>query len=195
MAVDDVQIGRNLARFRGQWSQKDLADAMRERGHKWSQATVWAVEKGDRPLRLSEAQDVTKILKMHTWDLTHTDARAVLTLALRDMNAASWKLRDAAQEYLRAQLLVASLADVYESSGHGDREFDSAEEDVTSWLAMSPEEEVSSARKELKAENEAQKLINNFDLPDDVRARVESNQPRTGRFEAMLRRTEEKSLG
>ena len=43
-------------------SQKALADSMRSRGHKWSQATVWSVEQGERPLRYTEAQDLIQLL-------------------------------------------------------------------------------------------------------------------------------------
>lgn len=43
-------------------SQQALADAMRELGHKWSQATVWSVERGNRPLRLVEANDLRTVL-------------------------------------------------------------------------------------------------------------------------------------
>ncbi|WP_419775703.1 helix-turn-helix domain-containing protein [Microbacterium oxydans] len=39
-------------------SQMDLAKAMRDRGWKWSQATVWSIERGDRPLRWSEGVDM-----------------------------------------------------------------------------------------------------------------------------------------
>jgi len=195
MAVDDAQIGRNLARFRGQRPQKDVADAMRERGHKWSQATVWAVEKGDRPLRLTEAQDVMRILGMHTWDLTRTDSRAGLALALRDMNTTSRKLREIAQEYLRAQMLVASYADVLEEHAEDGLGLESLLEDTTAWLSTSPEAEVTSARKERRAEQEAQRRIDNLDLPEEARQQIESYQPELGRFEAMLRDTEETYIG
>lgn len=47
-------------------SQKDLAIAMRERGHKWSQATVWNVERGERPLRLSEATALADVLELQS---------------------------------------------------------------------------------------------------------------------------------
>lgn len=60
----DESIGENLALLRGQRSQQWVADEMRSRGHKWSQATVWAVEKGDRPLRLTEAEDLAEILQL-----------------------------------------------------------------------------------------------------------------------------------
>lgn len=58
----DELIGRNLVALRSDMTQKALADAMRERGHKWSQATVWALEKGDRPLKLTEAKDLVEIV-------------------------------------------------------------------------------------------------------------------------------------
>lgn len=58
----DRQIGANLVRIRDGMSQNDLALKMRERGHKWSAATVWAIEKGERPLKLAEATDVISIL-------------------------------------------------------------------------------------------------------------------------------------
>ncbi len=61
----DAEIGANLTRIRAGRSQKDLADAMRERGFKWSQATVWSVEKGERPLRLTEAQALGGVLSIN----------------------------------------------------------------------------------------------------------------------------------
>lgn len=63
MAIDDDRrIGENLARLRGSLTQQALANEMRLRGWKWSQATVWSVEKAERPLRLAEALDVADIL-------------------------------------------------------------------------------------------------------------------------------------
>ncbi len=38
---------------------------MRDRGFKWSQATVWSVEKGERPLRLTEAQALGGVLSIN----------------------------------------------------------------------------------------------------------------------------------
>ncbi|PPH43461.1 hypothetical protein C5D09_14825 [Rathayibacter sp. AY1C9] len=67
MPIIDEQIGRNVARLRGRLSQKDLAAALRTRGLKWSQATVWKVETGERPLRLTEAVEIAAVL--------HTDVR------------------------------------------------------------------------------------------------------------------------
>ncbi|KAA8831813.1 hypothetical protein [Bifidobacterium tissieri] len=58
----DEQIGQNLVQMRGSMSQAALAQRMRNRGYKWSAATVWAIEKGERPLKLTEATDVLSIL-------------------------------------------------------------------------------------------------------------------------------------
>jgi hypothetical protein len=58
------RIGRQVALLRGdKMSQAAVAEAMQRRGHaKWSQSTVWAVEKGTRPLRLIEAEDLAAVL-------------------------------------------------------------------------------------------------------------------------------------
>lgn len=58
----DHAIGQNLVRLRGDVSQEELADEMRGRGYKWSKATIWSIEQGTRPLRLSEAMDVLDVL-------------------------------------------------------------------------------------------------------------------------------------
>lgn len=51
-------------------SQKDLAERMRDTyGWRWSQATVWSVEKGERPLRFLEATDIVDIFEVPIEDL------------------------------------------------------------------------------------------------------------------------------
>lgn len=45
-------------------SQQDLANRMRDSGFKWSQATVWNVENGDRPLRLTEAIEIANVCSL-----------------------------------------------------------------------------------------------------------------------------------
>lgn len=58
----DERIGENLTRYRGTRSQEEVAEYMRSKGFKWSQATVWSVEKGKRALRLSEAHALAELL-------------------------------------------------------------------------------------------------------------------------------------
>ena len=62
MIGTDQDVGQAVARLRGERTQQAIADAMRERGWKWSQATVWSVEKGERPLRLREAAVLASVL-------------------------------------------------------------------------------------------------------------------------------------
>ena len=61
----DKIIGANLAAMRGDVTQDELARRMREHGFKWSQSTVWAVERGDRPMKLAEAEAVLDCLYMN----------------------------------------------------------------------------------------------------------------------------------
>ncbi len=107
----DAEIGTNLTRIRGSRSQKDVADAMRDRGFKWSQATVWSVEKGERPLRLTEAQALGSVLRVnHDLLLAQPEeldlhAEAVyFTEMLED-------IRDLAYESYSAQLRLARAVD------------------------------------------------------------------------------------
>lgn len=62
MGGADKLIGYNLQRMRRDRSQTEVANAMKARGHRWTQPTVVAVEKGERPLRMSEAADLVEIL-------------------------------------------------------------------------------------------------------------------------------------
>jgi hypothetical protein len=55
-------MGETVARLRGERTQQAVADAMRRRDFRWSQATVWAVESGERPLRASEAEALARVL-------------------------------------------------------------------------------------------------------------------------------------
>ena len=66
----DVVIGRNLSKIRQKMecTQEELANEMRSKyGYKWSRATVWSIETGERPLKLTEAQDALKCLVGPQW--------------------------------------------------------------------------------------------------------------------------------
>lgn len=65
----DAEIGAIVAQRRKAldgMTQQALADAMRERdkAHKWSQATVWGLEKGERALRAAEVDDLARVLDL-----------------------------------------------------------------------------------------------------------------------------------
>jgi hypothetical protein len=79
VAEDDKRVGETLRKLRGDRSQQDVAAYMREQGwSKWSQSTVWSVEKGDRPLRLLEARDLALFLGVRLEDLTRNVDQEVL---------------------------------------------------------------------------------------------------------------------
>ena len=103
MSERDALIGRNVTRLRGDRPQKDLADAMRERGHKWSQATVWSVEKGERPLRLTEADDLVEVLGHPFVRLSAPDSETLGWAMLRGLRAAEGDIEKAVERYIDAQ--------------------------------------------------------------------------------------------
>lgn len=86
MDSEDVQIGERLQALRGPViSQAGLANAMKERGHdKWSQATVWSVEQGKRPLRLTEAAALAEILQAEVGDLLQSSEASRAMDKIRD---------------------------------------------------------------------------------------------------------------
>lgn len=120
MSETDVRIGRNLARLRGDMSQAEFAKRMRDRGYKWAQNTVSAIESGERPLRLAEAHDVAQVLQMgfFTLDtLVAQDSYTELRLAINRMFDASVRLKEAVQEFTRCQDELAILADRAHDAG------------------------------------------------------------------------------
>lgn len=103
MSEKDVAIGENVTKLRGAKTQQDVADAMRARGYKWSQATVWAVEKGERPLRLAEASDLAAILDQQVDALVSNSLEAALLNrmqeSVRAVATSASDLRAAAKAY------------------------------------------------------------------------------------------------
>lgn len=105
----DEQIGKNLARLRGDMTQKDLAAAMRARGFKWSQATVWSIEKGERPLRYSEAVQVTDLLDAGVYVLDEEDWESAVKKVRQRVQTASESLDAAMDEYEAARAALKSI--------------------------------------------------------------------------------------
>lgn len=103
----DLWIGQNVANARGEMSQQALADAMREAGHKWSQSTVWSVEKGDRPLRLTEASDLSRLLdrSLITFLVPSEEQQLMHAVwaGLREVRRRQYQVSGAAVELLAAQ--------------------------------------------------------------------------------------------
>lgn len=84
-----------------------------EYGHKWSQSTVWSVEKGTRPLRLVEAQSLAEIFGVPVVGLlrveVHADFLSNVTRWASDQMKAEVALSDAVDKVLNAQDVVRGL--------------------------------------------------------------------------------------
>ncbi len=129
MSEHDEIIGRNLARLRDSVSQTDLASRMRTRGHKWTQPTVVSIEKGERPLRVSEAMDVSEILGVDLYDLvTYPPALTFYYQMSRTEEARAQMLAWALRYEAQAQLLVKEAAEYQKATGESlDYEIDNLE--------------------------------------------------------------------
>lgn len=80
---------------------------MRARGHKWSQATVWSVEKGDRPLRYLEAVDLAEVLGAEIWDFGDDSFVVATEQRMRRMARSNEALEKAIADFLAAQADLA----------------------------------------------------------------------------------------
>ena len=113
MSDTDARIGKRLATLRGDMSQAALAAAMAERGHKWSQATVWSVEQGKRPIRLAEADDVASICGFDIQALVVRDALGERLSEVPSFIAATShatrQFREACKELLGMRHVVVDL--------------------------------------------------------------------------------------
>lgn len=109
--MDDAQIGRNVARLRGGMRQKDLAAVMRGRGWKWQQATVGAIEKGERPLRVTEMVDLAAFFGRPVSNLIEPDARSVALARSHAVREAHTRMLEAMNDYdeARSQLQLSLL--------------------------------------------------------------------------------------
>jgi hypothetical protein len=110
--ANDAEIGRNVTRLRGGGSQKDLADAMRKKGFRWSQATVWAVEKGERPLRLTEAEALGQVFGIQHQMLLSTGDHLDLTLHLREFGELLDEIHELAYSSFAEQRQLAVSIDL-----------------------------------------------------------------------------------
>ncbi|AZL13747.1 hypothetical protein CXR25_13680 [Brevibacterium aurantiacum] len=100
---DDQAIGERVKSARGSTAQTVVAKEMKELGHKWSQATVWAVEKGERSLKLPEGRDLAMILGVSVLDLLEDQAGSDLYVWIRrelaEANRGSDRLLEALIEW------------------------------------------------------------------------------------------------
>ncbi|MDU0327209.1 hypothetical protein RWH43_10630 [Microbacterium sp. KSW2-21] len=115
--LEDREVGENLAALRGGVSQGFLAEQMRHRGFKWSQATVWAIEKGDRPLRVTEAAAAAEILGTQVEGFFGSKMDASIGRRLEVAGTLAEQLTTVAEQFCTAQQLLAVMLDVHQDEG------------------------------------------------------------------------------
>jgi transcriptional regulator with XRE-family HTH domain len=142
-------------------SQDELAQRMSERGFGFSQATVWKIESGQRPVKASELvalADSLGGLRLSPMSLTHEPGiaqhRAQLQQANRGAHDAYQTLKAAAAAYLEAQIDVVVAARDAHDGGVAVTELD------TSWLNTPAEEAVIQARIEAGQESAQAEHVN-----------------------------------
>lgn len=158
----DQNIAANVRIYReaADISQEDLAQRMTGRGFSFSQATVWKIENGQRPIKASELialADSLGGLRLAPMSLTREPGiaqhRAQMQRANHLAHAAYGALKEAAAAYIEAQIEVVVAARQAHDAGVTVTELD------TSWLSVPAEEAVIEARVECdQAEDQRQQV-------------------------------------
>ena len=158
--IDD-NIAANLRIYReaGNVSQEELAQRMADRGFGFSQATIWKIESGQRPVRASELVALADSLGiLSPTSLTYkpdaTRYKVQLEQANRNAQHAYETLREAAAGYLEAQVVLVVAAREAQDAGLAVTELH------TSWLDTPAEEAVIQARVEADQEAERSEQVN-----------------------------------
>jgi transcriptional regulator with XRE-family HTH domain len=126
-------------------SQEELAQRMSDRGFGFSQATIWKIESGQRPVKASELAALADSLDVLTpMDLTSEPGIAGHEALLGQLNGKAFDayetLKKAAAAYIEAQLDLVFAARAAHEDGVTVTELH------TSWLSTPPEEAVIQAR-------------------------------------------------
>jgi transcriptional regulator with XRE-family HTH domain len=157
----DQNIAANLRTYReaGSISQEDLAQRMADRGFGFSQATIWKIETGQRPVRASELIALAHCLgSISAASLTYKPEAArhqvELEQASRNAHHAYQALKEAAAEYLQAQVELVVAARMAHDAGLAVSELH------TSWLDTPAEEAVIQARVEADQEAVRSEQVN-----------------------------------
>jgi transcriptional regulator with XRE-family HTH domain len=157
----DQNIAANLRTYReaGSLSQEELAQRMADRGFGFSQATIWKIESGQRPVRASElvalADSFGILLATSLTDEPEVTRHEVrLEQARRKTSHAYETLKEAAADYLDAQVELVVMVRLAHDAGLAVTELH------TSWLDVPPEEAVIQARVETDLEEIRSEQVN-----------------------------------
>jgi len=164
--IEDAEIGRALVRLRGSRSQQFLADRMRERGWRWSQATVWSVEKGDRPLRLAEAVDVAEVLGADSVaDLVGAPLDADIAAAIAEHRGSIFTLMNAVAAFEQSRVNIVPHAVIAAQNGR-------VSEPALDAISSTPEEVIEVMRKDDAQREQPRMLGDASDLIASIRAQA-----------------------
>ncbi len=143
----DRNIAANVRAYReaAGISQEELAQRMTDCGFGFSQATIWKIESGQRPVRASELIALTDALGVSlATSLTREPEATKYTIQLKQTSAAAsaayHAVKEAAAAYLEAQVQLLFAAREAHDAGLGVTEL------YTSWLTTQAEEAVIEAR-------------------------------------------------
>jgi transcriptional regulator with XRE-family HTH domain len=157
----DQNIAANLRTYREavSISQEELAQRMADLGFGFSQATIWKIESGQRPVRASELVALADSLGiMRATNLTDKPDIAKHEVRLEQANRKAYRayetLKKAARDYLDAQLELVVTARLADDAGLA------VPERHTSWLGTPPEEAVIQARVEADQEEARSEQVN-----------------------------------
>ena len=180
----DQNIAANLRIYRetASLSQEELAQRMTDRGFGFSQATIWKIESGQRPVRASElaalADALTVLAPVVVGNLTTVPSAGRHEVALRSANRGAHDayeaLKQAADAYLEAQYAVLFAAHEAHGDGFGVTELH------TSYLNIPAERAVIEAR--IEGEREEAQAEEIDDTVDKI-----LNALRTGGYNPSLR--------
>lgn len=145
----DHNVATNVRalRERNGVSQEELAQRMSERGFGFSQATIWKIESGQRPVKISEAVALSEALDLPSWRSLTEEPEvsrhySELTQANRVTKQAYDALKAAAALYLRAQIDLSFAVRMAQDAGLTVTEL------YTSWLDVPAEKVIIEARVE-----------------------------------------------
>ena len=156
----DRNISANLRIYReaGNISQEELAQRMTDRGFGFSQATIWKIENGQRPVKASELvalADSLEIMSLASFMTEPGDALHDVQVdqAHRRAYGAFEALKEAAAAYIETQLNLAFAVHKAHDAGVAVREMH------TVWLNTLAEQAVIEARIEMnKADAHGQQI-------------------------------------
>ena len=94
---------------------------MRDRGWKWSQATVWSIERGERSVKLAEVQDLAACLNVLAPLLTYPDAGSQVMQWVQELARAERGVQSSTAAYedarLQLQVLLQEVGDQIAGTG------------------------------------------------------------------------------